>query len=114
MLRPAIMSGVLSDMLTASLAKHSRTLRETQYFNGHPDLIVQGVYLVTDHRHFEPELQQVEHRPIRHPLRHRREQFRVRYHHAQDRFHPIRLRPQRLTQFRQEFGYPLASLGVLE
>ena len=26
MLRPAIMSGVLSDMLTASLAKHSRTL----------------------------------------------------------------------------------------
>ena len=25
MLRPAIMSGVLSDMLTASLAKHSRT-----------------------------------------------------------------------------------------
>lgn len=44
MLRPAIMSGVLSDMLTASLAKHSRTLRENQYFNGHPDLIVQGVY----------------------------------------------------------------------
>ena len=25
-LRPAIMSGVLSDMLTASLARHSRTL----------------------------------------------------------------------------------------
>lgn len=44
MLRPAIMSGVLSDMLTASLAKHSRTLRENHYFNGHPDLIVQGVY----------------------------------------------------------------------
>lgn len=44
MLRPAIMSGVLSDMLTASLAKHSRVLRENQYFNGHPDLIVQGVY----------------------------------------------------------------------
>jgi len=44
MLRPAIMSGVLSDMLTASLAKHSRTLTENQYFNGHPDLIVQGVY----------------------------------------------------------------------
>jgi len=35
---------VLSDMLTASLAKHSRALRENQYFNGHPDLIVQGVY----------------------------------------------------------------------
>ena len=44
MLRPAIMSGVLSDMLTASLAKHSRVLMENQYFNGHPDLIVQGIY----------------------------------------------------------------------
>jgi hypothetical protein len=44
MLRPAIMSGVISDMLTASLAKHSRVLRENQYFNGHPDLVVQGVY----------------------------------------------------------------------
>jgi hypothetical protein len=44
MLRPAIMSGVLSDMLTASLAKHSRSLTENKYFNGHPDLIVQGVY----------------------------------------------------------------------
>jgi hypothetical protein len=38
------MSGVLSDMLTASLAKHSRTLTENRYFNGHPDLIVRGVY----------------------------------------------------------------------
>lgn len=45
MLRPAIMSGVLSDMLTASLAKHSRVLTENRYFNGHPDLIVQGVYV---------------------------------------------------------------------
>ena len=44
MLRPAIMSGVLSDMLTASLAKHSRTLTENRYHNGHPDLVVQGVY----------------------------------------------------------------------
>ena len=44
MLRPAIMSGVLSDMITASLAKHSRTLIENHYFNGHPDLVVQGVY----------------------------------------------------------------------
>ena len=44
MLRPAILSGVLSDMLTASLAKHSRVLRENQYHNGHPDLVVQGVY----------------------------------------------------------------------
>lgn len=44
MLRPAIMSGVLSDMLAASLAKHSRVLTENNYFNGHPDLIVQGIY----------------------------------------------------------------------
>ncbi|HET6384620.1 MAG TPA: hypothetical protein VFJ58_14600 [Armatimonadota bacterium] len=44
MLRPAIMSGVLSDMLTASLAKHSRVLVENRYFNGHPDLVVRGVY----------------------------------------------------------------------
>ena len=44
MLRPAIMSGVLSDMLTSSLARHARTLVENQYFNGHPDLVVQGVY----------------------------------------------------------------------
>ena len=45
MLRPAIMSGLLSDMLTASLAKHSRVLTENTYFNGHPDLLVQGVYV---------------------------------------------------------------------
>jgi len=44
MLRPAIMSGLLSDMLTASLAKHSRVLTENKYFNGHPDLVVQGIY----------------------------------------------------------------------
>ena len=44
MLRPAIMSGLISDMLTASLAKHSRTLIENQHHNGHPDLIVKGVY----------------------------------------------------------------------
>ncbi|MFQ5641381.1 MAG: hypothetical protein ACE5IR_25660 [bacterium] len=44
MLRPAIMSGMLSDMLTASLAKHSRVLTENTYFNGHPDLLVRGVY----------------------------------------------------------------------
>jgi hypothetical protein len=44
MLRPAIMSGVISDMLTASLAKHSRSLTENCYFNGHPDLVVKGVY----------------------------------------------------------------------
>ena len=44
MLRPAIMSGLLSDLLTASLAKHSRTLTQNQHFNGHPDLLVKGVY----------------------------------------------------------------------
>lgn len=43
-IRPAIMSGMLSDMLTASLAKHSRTLTQNIYFNGHPDLIVKGRY----------------------------------------------------------------------
>lgn len=44
MLRPAIMSGVLSDMLTASMARHSRVLTENRFHNGHPDLVVQGVY----------------------------------------------------------------------
>ena len=44
MLRAAMMSGLLSDILTASLAKHSRTLTENRYPNGHPDLIVKGVY----------------------------------------------------------------------
>ena len=44
MLRPAIMSGVLSDMLTSSLANHARVLVENIYFNGHPDLVVQGIY----------------------------------------------------------------------
>lgn len=43
-LRPAIMSGVLSDMLTASLAKHSRSLTVNAYFNGHPDLLLRGEY----------------------------------------------------------------------
>lgn len=43
-LRPAIMSGLLSDMLTASLAKHARSLTQNRYFNGHPDLIVAGRY----------------------------------------------------------------------
>ena len=42
MLRAANMSGLISDMLTASLAKHSRTLAANGYHNGHPDLIVQG------------------------------------------------------------------------
>lgn len=45
MLRPAIMSGMLSDMITSSLARHSRTLTENRQHNGHPDLIVQGRYI---------------------------------------------------------------------
>ena len=44
MLRPAAMSGVVSDLLTASLANHARTLTENRYFNGHPDLLVEGAY----------------------------------------------------------------------
>jgi hypothetical protein len=44
MLRPAIMSGMLSDVLTESLAKHSRSLTQNCHFNGHPDLLVEGVY----------------------------------------------------------------------
>lgn len=43
-LRPAVMSGLLSDLLTASIAKHARTLTQNRYFNGHPDLVVKGVY----------------------------------------------------------------------
>ena len=44
MLRPAAMSGMISDMLTASMAKHARALVENRHFNGHPDLILQGKY----------------------------------------------------------------------
>lgn len=44
MLRPAILSGILSDMLTGSLASHSRSLTENRHFNGHPDLVVSGAY----------------------------------------------------------------------
>lgn len=44
MLRPANMSGLLSDMLTSAVAKHSRTLTENEHHNGHPDLIVKGKY----------------------------------------------------------------------
>ncbi len=42
MLRPAAMSGMVSDMITAALAKFSRSLVENRHFNGHPDLIVRG------------------------------------------------------------------------
>lgn len=44
MIRSAILSGLLSDMLTASVAKHSRTLVQNRHHNGHPDLLVHGVY----------------------------------------------------------------------
>ena len=44
MLRPAAMSGLISDLLSSSLANHSRSLTENRYFNGHPDLIVSGIY----------------------------------------------------------------------
>lgn len=44
MLRPAAMSGLISDMMTASMARHARSLVENRYHNGHPDLIVDGVY----------------------------------------------------------------------
>ncbi|HWH82997.1 MAG TPA: hypothetical protein VNU71_12260 [Burkholderiaceae bacterium] len=44
MLRPANLSGMLSDMLTASLARHSRSLVVNAHHNGHPDLLVRGHY----------------------------------------------------------------------
>ena len=44
MLRPAAMSGLISDMITAGMARHSRVLVENKYHNGHPDLIANGVY----------------------------------------------------------------------
>lgn len=43
-LRPANMSGTISDMMTASMASHSRVLCQNNYHNGHPDLIVRGRY----------------------------------------------------------------------
>ncbi|MGI8438408.1 MAG: hypothetical protein ACR2NX_16160, partial [Chthoniobacterales bacterium] len=43
-LKPAIMSGFISDLLTASIAKHARALTINAYFNGHPDLVVKGIY----------------------------------------------------------------------
>ena len=45
MLRPAMMSGMISDMVTASLAKFSRALVENGHFNGHPDLVLRGRYV---------------------------------------------------------------------
>lgn len=44
MLRPANMSGMISDMLSTSVAKHSRSLADNTFFNGHPDLLIKGKY----------------------------------------------------------------------
>lgn len=44
MMRPAALSGMISDMITAALAKFSRSLVENRHFNGHPDLILRGKY----------------------------------------------------------------------
>lgn len=44
MRRPASLSGTLSDMLTVSIGKHARVLVQNRYPNGHPDLIVDGIY----------------------------------------------------------------------
>ena len=42
MIRPAALSGMLSDMITESLANKSRVLVTNLHHNGHPDLIVEG------------------------------------------------------------------------
>ncbi|MBI3977590.1 MAG: hypothetical protein HY331_05320 [Chloroflexi bacterium] len=42
--RPAIFSGIMSDALAASLARHSRVLTINRFHNGHPDLIPAGRY----------------------------------------------------------------------
>jgi hypothetical protein len=42
--RKATLSGLLSDLLTASLGRHSRALTENRWPNGHPDLVVRGRY----------------------------------------------------------------------
>jgi hypothetical protein len=42
MVRAAIFSGILSDTLAVSLARHSRSLVPNGFHNGHPDLIPGG------------------------------------------------------------------------
>jgi hypothetical protein len=42
--RKATLSGLLSDLLTASFGRHSRALTENGWPNGHPDLVVRGRY----------------------------------------------------------------------
>lgn len=44
MLRPQTLTGIISDSIATALAKHSRVLVDNQRHNGHPDLLVQGVY----------------------------------------------------------------------
>jgi len=44
MVRPAGLSGTLSDMLCDSLASHARGLTINRHHNGHPDLLVKGRY----------------------------------------------------------------------
>lgn len=44
MIRPAALSGMLSDMITDSLAQKSRVLTSNLFHNGHPDLVVRGRY----------------------------------------------------------------------
>jgi hypothetical protein len=44
MTRPAALSGMISDMITGSLARFSRSLVSNTHFNGHPDLVVRGRY----------------------------------------------------------------------
>lgn len=44
MMRAANMSGMISDMATATLGRMSRSLVENQHFNGHPDLLKRGHY----------------------------------------------------------------------
>lgn len=44
-LRPAVMSGFLSDVVTSSLGKHARALTVNCYHNGHPDLILQNQFV---------------------------------------------------------------------
>lgn len=48
MARPAMLSGMVSDLMTDSLATHSRSLVVNGYHNGHPDLLVVDKY--TDNR----------------------------------------------------------------
>lgn len=44
MIRGALLSGLVSDLVTASLGSHARGLSKNLYPNGHPDLIVTGQY----------------------------------------------------------------------